>query len=869
MRIPTTQILLALAAAAGAATYHLSSAGNDTRTAVEAGSEATPWGSLERLVGVGFGPGDSILLRRGDTLRGTLRLSKSGSKALPIFVGAYGPGAQPPTILGTIPVTGWLATPSGAWKAKIPSKFPVRRVFSGGIPLRNARWPDTGWLRTKGHSGDTAVFAPEASGTDWTGASLYLWNLNWDLEGHVVKAQSGDHLVLSRRNGIGISDTALYYLSNHPAALKAPGTWVYTASDSSLLHLGPKPADSALEASVFPDGIDLRGANWVTVEGLRVAGSADTGIAANGQGITVENCEVRFSDHVGIHLQGTDVVARGNRVFGSSSAGITLRAKHGLAEGNFVTAIQDPRWLSPNGMGASCCTGNGINAWGDTSIARFNRVDSIGFNAIGFGGVGTLVTRNHVTNFCMLQNDCAGVYTGPQLPPQSGSEGSIVRRNVVHDSHKSAWPWAWPAANGIYLDAYAHDILADSNVVWNVDNGFHGNNGRGIVYQDNLVYAPRSLPGNFANNDSLRMGTPIGATLRRNLSVLPPGGRGEYSRYLPVAWQSQAGLDLSGNVFCEDQVTRISCRRDSSSIWTAPTLDPAAPLFGPQAVPNGDFDSSVLTWRSWPNQLVPRTDSGTHCPSPRCLRVDYVGDTLAGGSPYVGTPQTIATDSGQGWWLRFEGRAKRPGLRITAVFRRPSDYATIGLAATAVLDTNWQEYSYHFKATRKLDVARLDFHCPKKDSTFWLAKVLLRHDADSAALASLGPRTALLWNADSTAAMREVPPGRWVDETGHPVSARVELPAFSGKALFRVFEDPILSRRESHTAVPGWKVGIHGGSIFLEYLSGPVDIVDARGLRLAHLVPGPSGLASWDARSRRGIVWVRSAGVSRAVLLAR
>jgi len=858
---------LCLAVGAGAASYHVSSRGSDGRTAAEAGSPETPWASFANLLSAPLQPGDSILILRGDTLRGTLKFSRSGTSSNPIVVAPYGPGSEPPTLLGTLPVTGWTANPSGGWKAKIPSGHPVTRVFLGGQPMRNARLPDTGWFRTAGHVGNTVVIAPEAAGGDWVGASLYLWNLNWDMEGHRVRNQAGDHLELERRNGIDLADTALYALTNHPLALRVPGTWVYTASDSALLVLGDKPADSALEASVRSAGVDLRGANWVRVSGLRVVGSADTGITSNGQGIVVERCEVRFADHVGIHLYGPDAVVRDCRVSGSSSAGISVRGKRGLAQGNTVSRVMVAPWLGPNGMGASCCTGNGLNVWGDTSLALGNRVDSVGFNGIGFGGVGARVTENHVSNACMLANDCAGIYTGPQLPPQSGSEGSRVWHNVVHDSRKSAWPWPWPASNGIYLDAYAHDIVVDSNVVWNVDKGFHGNNGRGIVYRDNLLFGFRYAPGDFANNDSARLGTAIGATLRGNRIVVPPGVRTEFARYIPQAWQSQARLEAVDNLVCEDRTTRILCRRDSLRIWSAPTVDPDAPFFGTQVVPNGSFDSAVAGWRRWPSQLTLSVDSGGRCVSGRCLRVDWVGDTVA-GSPYLGTAPVIRTDSAQGWWLQFRARSRRPGAKLTAVFRRPVDYATIGLAAVSVLDTIWQDYSFHFKATQRYDSARLDFHCPKKDSTFWLDGIVLRKDADSAAWAALGPSSVLLWNASGEASQRPVPSGNWVDEQGRVATGSVVVPPWSGLVLFRVFADPA-GVEARFRSVAGWRVRRSHGGMLLEGLVDEAEVFDLHGRRIARLQPDATGRAWWAGAPVGGLLLIRSSGNARVVVSPR
>jgi hypothetical protein len=77
----------------GATVYHLDcSAGDD---AASGRSPADAWRSLSRLSGLSLAPGDRVLLRRGCTWVGPLRVPWSGSADWPIVVGAYGTGAPP------------------------------------------------------------------------------------------------------------------------------------------------------------------------------------------------------------------------------------------------------------------------------------------------------------------------------------------------------------------------------------------------------------------------------------------------------------------------------------------------------------------------------------------------------------------------------------------------------------------------------------------------------------------------------------------------------------------------------------------------------------------------------------------------------
>ncbi len=74
-----------------ATTFHVSqSVGNDLWD----GSEAKPWKSLARA-SIQCLPGDTILLKRGDTWNGELAPKGEGSREKPITIGAYGKGPRP------------------------------------------------------------------------------------------------------------------------------------------------------------------------------------------------------------------------------------------------------------------------------------------------------------------------------------------------------------------------------------------------------------------------------------------------------------------------------------------------------------------------------------------------------------------------------------------------------------------------------------------------------------------------------------------------------------------------------------------------------------------------------------------------------
>jgi hypothetical protein len=77
----------------GGSVYYVNPAnGNDTR---RGDSAADAWGTLEKVNGFDFEPGDTVLFRRGTTWHGGLSLTADGAADQPITVGSYGTGTAP------------------------------------------------------------------------------------------------------------------------------------------------------------------------------------------------------------------------------------------------------------------------------------------------------------------------------------------------------------------------------------------------------------------------------------------------------------------------------------------------------------------------------------------------------------------------------------------------------------------------------------------------------------------------------------------------------------------------------------------------------------------------------------------------------
>lgn len=93
---------------AAATTYYVdSAAGDDTNAGT---SQAAPWKTLAKAGAAPLLPGQALLLKRGGSWTGSLKVSRNGTAAAPIAVGAYGIGPRP-----VISGAGTCVALSGSW----------------------------------------------------------------------------------------------------------------------------------------------------------------------------------------------------------------------------------------------------------------------------------------------------------------------------------------------------------------------------------------------------------------------------------------------------------------------------------------------------------------------------------------------------------------------------------------------------------------------------------------------------------------------------------------------------------------------------------------------------------------------------------
>lgn len=856
---------LATTPLARGATYHVARTGSDANSPAQAGSPNTPWRTFAPLAGVTLQAGDSILIHRGDTIRATLKIARSGTSALPIVVAAYGNGTERPVVAGSDAVAGWTRLAGDHWTARIPSST-VSRVLEHGEPRANARWPDTGWVVSSAFDGDSVVVAPVGA-ANWVGASALLRTAHWTLEVHKVLAQQGDRLSLQGTFRNAPEAGVRLFLTNHPSALARPETWAFVESDSTLHWFGPDPRVRLLEASVRARGLDLTGASWVRVEGIEVLGAGREAIFVKGNGVRVTDCRLVYPGLVGVSINGKTALVSRTEVVGAGNGAVVASGTGVRVEGSHLHRTARLGDIGPLGMGDGCCGGRAIDITGDSLVVRRNRVDSTGYIGVGFRGRLALVEENDIAHSCTTTDDCGGIYTYVGNYDSAGSAGTVIRRNLVRDGvgAPSGVADPWDATQGIYLDDGSHDIRVDSNTCIGNDRGIFLHNTRRVVARGNLLARNRTTPIGLSHDGLAGVGDMFDNRVEGNLFVAALGEDAAPALDVHVA-QSPALGSLTENVTCRDRLVAIGCERDGAPLWSVGRVDSLDPRIGPEMFRNTSFDSVRLGWTSWPSFVRLAIDSSKACDRGKCLRVAYEGDTTTDRTGLIDVGRDVATTAGDLWWLRFRARAQHPGQSLDLIYRRAwNDYAPLGLNTSVDLDTAWKSYDFVFHAWATEARTRVDFSTTATDSVWWLDDASLRKvpqalvPADSAIL--------ILANPDSTVRNVAVEPDVWRTWSGVGTGAVATVDPYSAVALLR--GGPGLAVRAQRRDTRLLAIRSLDGTLRFGNLQGPVSIRDLAGRALASIEPDAGGNASWNPSGHRGLVFATSGARSLPVLLAR
>jgi parallel beta-helix repeat protein len=509
--------LIGLPGSALAATYYVSNGGDDRS---DGRTQGTALSTLAEAAGR-VQRGDTILLRRGDVFRESVDIG-----APDIQINAYGPAdAEMPAVSGSVLITGWQPYRDSIYVAQTDAK--VGYLFVNRRLMTIARYPNTGWLRTRawreeiprgegrrrrGGGGKTFVTCPDLAGharnTEgyWVGANIRWRHHSWWYETRPVVGYDGaGELTLGDRSfedtgPFGSDDKGWgFYLDGKLEELDAPGEWYFDAEAGKVYLYAPDGADpngSLVEGSARSTGLRVRNA---AVRNVCFRHQKDVGLEIDGRCV-VENCLFESI--------GRDATV-GER--GAGGAGLNAvpsvreaRVRHSEFRSNLNHSIA--WWQDPQSPGSSVIEHNtivnsgtvpgygGSGSWHAVGIligrganvhVRYNRIDGTGYAGILLGSDGNVAEYNVIRNAMSTLNDGAGIYTN--------CSRSTIRHNIILDAKggmesSGTWP---NISHGIWLEFlgnYRESIVEGNTCARCGADGLFLTNNYECVVRDNVLY---------------------------------------------------------------------------------------------------------------------------------------------------------------------------------------------------------------------------------------------------------------------------------------------------------------------------------------------------------------------------------------------
>lgn len=799
--------IIAVVVRSSATNYYLSSKGNDSQSGTSA---LTPWRSLQRLSEVTrLLPGDSVFFERESVFAGTLRISTSGEKDKRIFFGAFGSGAKP-IISGSITVTHWTLFRGDIWLAE--SVAEPGDLFIDGRYQTLGRYPNEGYLTFSCNSQCQKTLADKnltfADGY-WDESEVVVKSSRWTLDNLPVSNYFDKTFYFSVAASYPLPNGFGYFIQKHLATLDRPGEWFYDkASRKIFLYCarGDSPDRHKIEVSTTDAGLEITNANFVTIENLvfkyqRMSGAK----IKNSSYAVMRNCVIDYSGNNGLELISClNPVVENCTIKNSSNNGVEWSSN---TNGSFINNSIQRVGLHP-GRGAS---GNGTyiglnittsHTTSDKNLFQYNTVDSIGYLGIDFRTGGTTIKNNLITNFCMIKDDGAGIYTWGN----SHGDNRIEENIVLHGSGCGAGTndpnrlWAsgiyiddrssdvtvigntvaYCSASGIYLHNAKRISLRGNRVFENANNSMNNDNGQLCIKLDALVVMEdkaldlRVTENLLATTQEENHCVYLSAEREKDLAAL---GSFDQNRYLaPHAdqviakfYSKQSGCNALEELNLPEW-QRCVGNDKNSNFKMLPT---AARPTGINLIKNGQMTNDIGGWMVWPSQVVIVHDKkkGTDGPS---LRVQF----HSGGNEALVYHAGFGLRSDKPYRLSFSAKSAVKNKIEFAPLMAKAPWEALAASTCFSVDTVFKSYTYLFKPNKESSEARVNF---KANATFWIDNVTL-YEVNSTG--ETDQRLRLIYNATEkpkTVSFSE----KLNDLDGNPISNPLLMPGYSSLVLRR------------------------------------------------------------------------------------
>ncbi|MBD2752299.1 NPCBM/NEW2 domain-containing protein [Spirosoma sp. BT704] len=743
--------------------YYVAANGNDSNSGR---STDAPYQSLAKISSLSLQPGDQVLLRRGDTFRGTLHIRQSGSSGNPIVVDAYGSGNKP-IIAGSSQITGWNNIGNNTWQASCPScGSRVTGIYSNNAGLPLGRYPNLsdsnkGYLTVQSHNGTSQITSQQNLPSNFTGGEAVLRSAVWVIDRAQITGQNGNTLSLNYSTTYQPLDNWGYFIQNHPATLDQVGEWYYNPSDKTIRIYDNQtsPNSKTITATTASEGVNLGSSSYITVRNIKITQTLSAGLLSNnGNGITLSGNDITFSGENGVNFTGSGntILVENNLIEDANNTGFMINVYQNFTfRGNTVQRIGLSAGRGGNGDG----TYSGLqSACNSNSLIENNVFDQLGYTGVSIGS-STTVRYNRVSNFCQTKSDGGGLYIS------NGGRANLTdvkfQSNIVYNgigAPEGTQVQSTSGAHGIFLDDCTLNAEVSGNTIFHVSgmgiflrgaynctikNNTSFDNGE---YQLKIVANGTCSPRNIVNQNNIlvsKLATGIVAGYETNANDLGSFGSFDYNYYVRPfedQFKIQAvynpGTGFVGPILSlAEWQNRFGLDRNSSN--SAVTFKPQMVTQTGATLLNYPFSSGTNGWNYWSPFGNGRVDwDNTNKLDGGSMRLSFASSSGQSDSYLLSTINLGSVRKGQTYELVLDGVASASNKRLTVYPRQlAGNYSDLADRTTFVMGTSRQSYQTTFTANADESNAILVVQVSEDGQTAWIDNLILRE----ATLTTLNP----------------------------------------------------------------------------------------------------------------------------------
>jgi hypothetical protein len=479
-----------------ATTYYVKATGGSNTSGL---SDVNAW-NYATLNSKRLSPGDTVLLKRGDTFFGELQ-PQAGTASKWIYYGAYGNGANP-VITGFATITNWVKSSGSVYYADLSAYklSTVNLVTLDGSVEGMGRYPNRGYLTYTRHTTNTSITGADISSLPFnaSGGEAVIRKVRWILDRQPITTQSGSTLTLGTTSlyGGALSYEAVdkngFFIQNHLRTLDKEGEWYYDIA-AKRLYMVLTGNTGTVKVSVLEQLIYLSSKSYISFADIDFTGSNTHGISMHGAtNIAFTRC--RFDQHGQTAIYGnsvSNITISGGSISNCLNNGIWVEwgGNNIKVDGVAVSNIGTIAGAGRSGDGAQ----QGIAVSGTNTTITNCTVTNIGYNGIQFNGSNAKIENNLIDQFCLVKDDGGGIYTYEESGVTVANR--VVRNNIVLNAvgtfagAESYYYEAHGKAAGVYLDGNSNHTEVSNNVIAHGEwAGVFVNNNSGNQILSNLIF---------------------------------------------------------------------------------------------------------------------------------------------------------------------------------------------------------------------------------------------------------------------------------------------------------------------------------------------------------------------------------------------